>query len=197
MISPQPGRSLPRLITHLLSPAGVATLVFLGIPLLTGEGHRAGLVAAGIFVIIPVALVKHVKAAWAIEDVYDPGPQMRARILALGNIVYLIGFITLKVIGAGSVMLWSAASFLCGGALVWVISRHWKISIHAVGVGGGVIILLVAGGTGVWPVVLAPIAVSWARLRLGAHTIGQLVAGSVLGAGVSGALLPCFHPEWR
>ena len=192
MISRQPGRSLPRLITHLLSPAGVAALVFLGIPLLTGEGLRAGLVAVGIFVILPVALVKRVRAAWGIEDIYDPGPQMRARILVLGNIVYLIGFITLKMIGAGPIMLWSAASFLCGGALVWMISRYWKISIHAVGVAGGTIILLIAGGTGLWPVVLAPIAVSWARLRLGAHTIGQLLAGSVLGAGVSVLLLPLF-----
>ena len=180
------------MITHLLSPVGVAALVFSAIPLLTGEGIGAGLVALSIFVLLPVALVKRVRKVWAIEDIYDPGPQMRARILALGNIVYLIGFIALKMIESGPIMLWSAASFLSGGVLVWVISRYWKISIHAVGVSGGAVILLVAGGADLWPVVLAPLAVGWARLRSGAHTTGQLVAGSVLGAGVSGGLLPLF-----
>jgi len=167
-------------------------LVFLGIPLFTGQGLRAGFVGVCIFVLLPVALVKRVKSAWAIEDIYDPGPQMRARILALGNITYLIGFIALMMIEAEPVILWSAASFLCGGALVWMISRYWKISIHAVGVGGGSIILLIVGGTALWPVLLAPVAVSWARLRLGAHTWAQLVAGSVLGAVISGALWPLF-----
>lgn len=170
----------------------MAMFVFLGIPLFTGQGLRAGLVAVCIFVLLPVALVKRVKSAWAIEDIYDPGPQMRARILALGNIVYLIGCITLMMIDAEPVIIWSATSFMGGGALVWMISRYWKISIHAVGVGGGSIILLIVGGTALWPVILAPVAVSWARLRLGAHTPAQLIAGSVLGAVISGALWPLF-----
>ena len=73
--------------------------------------------------------------------------------------------------------------------MVWLISRHWKISIHAAGVGGGTVILLVTGGSGLWPVAIAPVAVGWARLQLGAHTLWQLVAGIALGAAVSGSLL--------
>ena len=185
-------RVLARTITHLLSPAGVAAVVFIAVPLLQGEGTRAGLVALGIYVVFPVALVGWVKAAWAISDVYDPGPRIRSRILGLGNAIYLVGFFTLTLIKAGPVLRWSSASFLVGASLVWLISRAWKISIHAVGVGGGVVILMVVGGPTLWPVIVAPLVVGWARLRLGAHTIPQLLAGSALGAGVSGALLPLF-----
>ena len=184
--------SLARLITHLLSPAGVAAAVFTGIPLLTGEGTRAGLIALAIYVALPVALISWLKAAWALVDIYDPEIHIRNRILMMGNLVYLIGFVSLTILEATPLVLWSAASFLAGGVMVGLISRFWKISIHAVGVGGGMIILLVAGGPGLWPVVFAPLLVSWARLRLGAHTIGQLVAGTALGAGLSRALLPLF-----
>ena len=183
---------MARLITHLFSPVGVAALVFPGITVLTEEGIRGCLVAVAVFSVFPVALVKRLKAAWKIDDIYDPEPSMRARILALGNVVYVVGIISLMAVGAGPVTLWSAASFLCGGTLVWGISRFWKISIHAVGVAGGAVILVAIGGGALWPVVLAPVAVGWARLQLGAHTLAQLGAGTLLGAAVAGTLLPLF-----
>ena len=106
-----------------------------------------------------------------------------------GTLTYLVGYIILTLIDATPMMRWGAASFLGGSSLVWLISRHWKISIHAAGVGGGTVILLVTGGSGLWPVAIAPVAVGWARLQLGAHTLWQLVAGIALGAAVSGSLL--------
>ena len=187
------GPPVARLITHLLSPVGVAAMVFPGISVLGEEEGIGGcLVAVAVFAVLPVTLVKRLKTVWKIDDIYDPGPSMRARILALGNVVYVIGIIALKYIGAGPVTLWGAASFLGGSALVWGISRFWKISIHAVGVAGGAVILAAVGGGALWPVALAPVAVGWARFQLGAHTLAQVVAGSLLGAAVAGALLPLF-----
>ena len=36
-----------------------------------------------------------------------------------------------------------------------------------------------------WPGVLIALLVGWARLHLGAHTVPQVLAGFILGAGVS------------
>ena len=179
---------MARLITHLFSPVGVAALVFPGIAVLTEEGIRGCLVAVAVFSVFPVVLVKRLKAAWKIDDIYDPEPSMRARILALGNVVYVVGIISLMAVGAGPVTLWSAASFLCGGTLVWGISRFWKISIHATGVGGAICILLASVGQGAWPSVLCLPAIAWARLYLGAHTPWQVGAGAALGLGFSAGI---------
>ena len=191
---PVPGNSiftrrLARLVTHLLSPGGVAALVFVGIPYLEEEGGLAGLVAVGLYVAVPLVLMLVMKAAWRIDDVYDPGPRLRGRFLSAGVILYLIGFIILMAMDSTPAMRWAAATFLGGAALVWGITRYWKISIHAVGVGGGTVILMVVGGVGLWPVLVAPVVVTWSRLQLGAHTLGQLVAGIALGGAVAGALL--------
>ncbi len=67
-----------------------------------------------------------------------------------------------------------------------MINIFWKISIHCVGVGGATALLFPIAGVGkAWPVMLTVLLVGWARLRLGAHTVPQVLAGFTLGAGVS------------
>ena len=51
---------------------------------------------------------------------------------------------------------------------------------------------MTAGGAGQWPWLAAPLLVAWARLRLGAHTVPQVLAGILLGALVPALLLPHF-----
>ena len=64
-------------------------MVFPGISVLGEEEGIGGcLVAVAVFAVLPVILVKRLKTVWKIDDIYDPGPSMRARILALGNVVY-------------------------------------------------------------------------------------------------------------
>ena len=78
--------------------------------------------------------------------------------------------------------------------LVGIINTIWKISAHAVGIGGvlGTIMLLLAkhGDTELFLPFVGLIAlsglVSSARLQLNAHTIGQVSAGLGLGMLVSG-----------
>ncbi|GGF04668.1 hypothetical protein GCM10011383_14730 [Hymenobacter cavernae] len=77
--------------------------------------------------------------------------------------------------------------------LTFLISLRWKISAHAVGVGGAVGFLSVlqmsalSGESGVWwlvAIILLAGAVMSARLALNAHTPGQVWAGLTLGVSV-------------
>lgn len=76
--------------------------------------------------------------------------------------------------------------------LTWLITRYWLISAHAVAIGGAVGLLAVLSrwspGFGVLPSIVAAGlagAVALARLRLKAHSVGQVIAGLALGLGVA------------
>jgi membrane-associated phospholipid phosphatase len=62
-----------------------------------------------------------------------------------------------------------------------LITRYWKISIHAMGVGGPIAVLWLAEFQYPIPALLILIAVSYSRVILKAHTILQAVAGALLG----------------
>ncbi len=77
--------------------------------------------------------------------------------------------------------------------LVAIISLYWKISAHAVGIGGvlGVVLAIMAkyGDTDLFLPLVGLLALSGlvatARLQLNAHTLGQVLAGWSLGVLVS------------
>jgi hypothetical protein len=75
--------------------------------------------------------------------------------------------------------------------LTWLITRHWLISAHGVGMGGTIGLMLLLGrlapGSSTWPLAGALVvagAVGAARLELEAHTEAQVWAGLALGLGV-------------
>ena len=184
---------LARFLSHLFSPAAMAAWVFAGLALLRpGEtGWKALGIALALFTLLPCAVMALLRRR-GLEDVYDPGPLLRQRILLAGTACYLAGFLLLAAVGAAPVVTWSAASITLAAAAVRLIDRFWKISIHSVGVAAGVFVLMSVGGAGKWPLLAAPPLAAWARLRLGAHTLPQVLAGILLGALVPALLLPHF-----
>ncbi len=69
-----------------------------------------------------------------------------------------------------------------GGILAYAASRRWKVSIHTLSVAEAVVGFHYLAST---PLVLlagiATVAVGWARVRLGKHTVHQVVVGAVIG----------------
>ena len=72
------------------------------------------------------------------------------------------------------------ACYLVTSLIMMIISHFWKISIHASGISGPATFLTHQLGFGMIPFVLLILPVSWARLKLKAHDIYQVTAGSVL-----------------
>jgi membrane-associated phospholipid phosphatase len=69
-----------------------------------------------------------------------------------------------------------------------VITRWWKISVHATVAGGALAMLAFLYGP--WLLALAPLValVCWARVAVTDHTVAQVIAGAVLGPVVGGSI---------
>jgi membrane-associated phospholipid phosphatase len=68
-------------------------------------------------------------------------------------------------------------------AIVLAITLRWKISMHCAAAAGAATVLWSLMGTPVPMMVGVPI-IAWSRIRLRRHTLGQTVAGSLLGISV-------------
>jgi membrane-associated phospholipid phosphatase len=65
-----------------------------------------------------------------------------------------------------------------GGILMMLITLWWKISLHAASLASSVTLLAILYGTSVLPAFLLVALVSWSRVVLRRHTVGQVLAGA-------------------
>lgn len=180
-------------VSHLLNPALVAWWVFGSLTWLVGGGWIAGMVGVVFYALIPGSILLYMYRAGFVEELYPPERSQRAPLLLLGTACYFLGFIALGLAGVPGLVLGAGCAYCINTLLVWQINRHWKISIHAVGVSGGLMILLLAAGPGLWPLLVALPLVAWARLRLNSHTPAQVAVGALLGGCSTGLLLSLFE----
>ena len=68
------------------------------------------------------------------------------------------------------------------GLVMFLINQRWKISAHAAGASGIAVLIWQLFGLASTPVLLLIPIVGWSRVRLGRHTLGQVIAGAVLGS---------------
>jgi hypothetical protein len=178
-------------VSHLLNPAGLALGVFVVLTYLTRDAWIAGATGVLLYAVMPGGLLVYLHRAGYITDLYPDQRGERASLLVLGALCYFFGYGVLVWLRAPVFMLVAGCAFGLNTVLVLWINRYWKISIHAVGVSGGVSVLMLAGGATLWPTLITLPLVAWARLRLRAHTPAQVTAGLALG-GVSTMLLQAF-----
>jgi membrane-associated phospholipid phosphatase len=69
-------------------------------------------------------------------------------------------------------------------ALLLAVTLFWKISAHSASVAGLVMLALSLFGAAALPLVGLVPAVSWARVHLRRHSLMQVLAGALLGAGL-------------
>ena len=82
-----------------------------------------------------------------------------------------------------------AAVYATLGITTFTVTNFWKISMHMIGVSGFATLLVFVFGPGAWWTFLALPLVAWARLHRKKHTPAQLVAGALVGAGVTAGIL--------
>jgi membrane-associated phospholipid phosphatase len=111
----------------------------------------------------------------------------RPRLLVLAFIIASvgIGLILLLVLGAPRLLTGYLAFMLASVAVLAAITTVWKISIHCAVASGSVAILAFTYG----PLVLCGYALvallGWSRVTVKDHSVAQVVAGAVLGAGAA------------
>jgi peptidoglycan/LPS O-acetylase OafA/YrhL len=177
-----------RLVSRFLAPHYVLGLCWLLLALMGSGTWREGIRWTGL-IIVPCMLALLAVFGLAlrrgtISDWHISSRQERMAPLLIGPSIVLSALpaVLFYRMDAPPVLL---AAALATFALVLVnlaITSFWKISQHASSVALGTTLLAASLGAGAAPALLLIPLVGWARVKLGAHTVGQTVAGCVTGA---------------
>ena len=141
------------------------------------------LVALFFTVFAPWGMVLYMRRRGEISELFIPERRDRLRPLFFYFSSSWMGVGTLYLIHSPPALY---ALMVCVAVLSTVallITMRWKISLHAMGLWAacGVVIALY----GSWWAVVPAVLVSWARFVLQAHSVSQILVGSVVGAGVA------------
>ena len=93
---------------------------------------------------------------------------------------YLLGTAFLWILNAPTTMVALMVSYVITSLVMMVITLRWKISIHAAGVAGPSMFLVLRYNLSLWPFLIMTLLVCWSRWRLKVHTIEQVCAGAAL-----------------
>ena len=93
---------------------------------------------------------------------------------------YVLGTAFLWIFNAPTTIVALMVSYVLTSLVMMVITLRWKISIHAAGVAGPSMFLVLKYNLALWPFLIVTLLVCWSRWRLKVHTIEQVFAGATL-----------------
>lgn len=158
--------------------------------LAAGPGGIAWSLLGMVFtVVIPAAIVDVGVRQGRYTDHHLSRREQRAVPLGLAAASVLVGLAVLALAGAPRAIVALQVAVLVTVLVATTVTLWWKVSFHVAVVAAAACVLTLLGG-GWWALSwLAVPVVGWARLRLTAHTLAQVIVGGILGAGVTGAVL--------
>jgi membrane-associated phospholipid phosphatase len=176
-----------RRCTDLLEPTNslIVTVLAVGWHADGRAGLGWGLLAAVFAGALPAVLLSYGvrRGLWSDRTV----GARRPRLIVLGFIMGSVaaGLVVLVAAGAPRLLTGYLAFMLGSVAVLAAITFVWKISIHCAVASGSVAILAFTYGPLVLVGYVLVALLCWARVELGDHTVAQVIAGSVLGAGAA------------
>jgi membrane-associated phospholipid phosphatase len=180
-----------RWLTEVFQPPVVVTLVLLispviepGFPGTIGYGALAALFVC----VLPLVLLLVLVRLGKVTDHHVSNRRQRAPVLlmALGSVV--AGLVVLEATHAPRSVVVTVLAIVAGIIVLAAVSPFWKISGHAAAISSSAVISILMLGPAWLPLVLLIPAVGWSRVVLRAHTLAQVVAGSLFGALVMAGL---------
>ena len=176
-------------VSQVLNPLVVLAIMIVFVVSETVESAAAAVVFVGISlffsILIPIAIVVYMLQKGQIGGVFIPQREDRKRPLLLSLPSFMGGVVVLYLMGApaqvGALMVCVAVL----GSVAFGVTLWWKVSLHAAGLWACFAVVVTLWGHSGWLVVLPAGLVSWSRFVLGVHSKAQIVAGSLMGAGVT------------
>lgn len=171
-------------ITEVFQPPVVVSVQLLVSPL-TQQGFPGtmayGALAALFVCVIPLLLLLVLVRLGKVSDHHVSDRKQRAPVLlmALGSIV--AGLLVLEAAGAPESVVAMVLAVVGGVVVLAGVSPFWKISGHAAAISSSAVIAVMMLGPAWLPLLLLIPAVGWSRVVLRAHTVAQVVAGSLFG----------------
>ncbi|MEU3500199.1 phosphatase PAP2 family protein [Streptomyces hundungensis] len=136
--------------------------------------------------VIPMAYIKRSMRAGTVSDQHVGNRASRMVVLPVIMGSVAVALIAMYVGGAPQQMKALVVSMMATLLVILPITAFWKISLHTA-VSTGAIAVLAVGVT--WWVLLAlPVVglIGWSRVEIRDHTVGQVIAGTVVGGAVAG-----------
>jgi membrane-associated phospholipid phosphatase len=171
-----------QLISHAFNAPVMAALAFLWM-LLPEKGQRLvahEVISLTFATLIPLLLLFYLQRAGRIPDIYASQRESRATPFLGAISSYLAGTTALLATAAPKIVTALMLCYLGNSLIMMLITRVWKISVHASGITGPATVLIYSVGVAALPVLLLVIPVGWARIMLKAHTPAQVLAGGLL-----------------
>lgn len=185
---------LARIATEIFAPAVLiaAQLVAVGVHAgeRAGAGRWWGLVAALFAAVIPFAYIVRGVRRGRLTDHHIVRREQRHLPLGVGVASVTTGLVVLLVAGAPRELVALVVAGAVGLAVCAAVTRWWKLSIHTAVAAGTVVVLTTVYGP--WLLCTLPLvpAIGWARVRLGVHTVGQVLGGAAVGAATATGVFP-------
>ena len=131
--------------------------------------------------VLPFAVVIWLVRLGKITDHHVSNRKQRAPVLMMTAVSVVAGLLVLSSLDAPASVLAMVLTIVGGIVVLAAVSLFWKISGHASAIACSAVIgAQMLGPAGLLLLLLIPL-VGWARVVLGAHTLGQVVAGSLFG----------------
>ena len=180
-----------RVITEALQPPiTVALLLLLSPAMEPGFPGTVwfGAVAVLFVCVLPLAAVVLLVRMGKVTDHHVSDRKQRAPVLAMTVVSLLAGLGVLLAINAPYSVIVAVLAIVGGVVVLAAISLFWKISGHAGSIALTTVISVLVLGVQWLPLLLLIPAVGWSRVVLRAHTVAQVVAGALVGGGVTAGL---------
>lgn len=180
-----------RIVSEVFGPAVLVTVLLTAVGLHTGSwwGVPAAVFAAGIPMTYVVRGVRRgeLTSHHIPEREHRKGPLLFGIVSGVAGLGLLIGF------GAPRDVVALLCAGIAGLLVFALVTRWWKMSIHA-GVTAGTVAVLVAvyGAIALVTLPVVPL-VCWSRLRLSAHTPAQVAVGALVGAVIAATVFPALR----
>ena len=173
-----------RWLTEVFQPPVVVSLQLLisplaqpGFPGTIGYGALAALFVCVVPLVVLLVLVRLGK----VTDHHVSDRKQRAPVLLMALGCIAVGLLVLGAVDAPESVIAMVLAVVGGVAVLAVVSPFWKMSGHAAAVSCAAVVSVLMLGAAWTPLLLLVPAVSWSRVVLRAHSLAQVVAGSLFG----------------
>lgn len=190
VVTPSMIQRVARISTEVAQPPLVLSLMLVLAAVRDGGGVTAllpGLVAAMTICLAPLLVVVILARRGKLTDHHVGDKKQRRPVMLWTLASALVGCGILTLINT-PVTVWALIAGILGGILALIIvSPFWKVSGHAMTLGGATVSSAMLFGVWSIPFVVAAPLVCWSRVYLKDHTLSQVITGFMTGLVVFGS----------
>ena len=171
-------------LTEVFQPPVVVSLQLIisplaepGFPGTIGYGALAALFVC----VLPLAVLLVLVRRGKVTDHHVSDRKQRAPVLLMALGCIALGLVVLNAVDAPLSVVAMVLAVVGGVAVLAAVSPFWKMSGHAAAMSCAAVVSVLMLGAAWTPLLLLVPAVGWSRVVLRAHSLAQVVAGSLFG----------------